>query len=69
MTVSEGLQSSFTATCNTTSPEHGLANSQVGQLRVACLVEMLTEDAEERNWPPSPKIDPGFCRVLGVFKE
>lgn len=66
MAVSEGLQTFFTATClHTTSPKHGLANSQVGWLRVACLVEMLTEEAEERTWPPSSTIDPGVCQVSG----
>lgn len=70
MAVSEGLQTFFTATClHTTSPKHGLANSQVGWLRVACLVEMLTEEAEERTWPPSSTKDPGFAKCQEVLKE
>lgn len=26
---------------------------------------MLTEEAEERTWPTSPTIEPGFCHVSG----
>ena len=32
---------------------------------MACLVEMFTEEVEERTWPPSPTTDPGFCQVSG----